>query len=70
MVVVVVVIVDGDDNNDLNRRLVFADSAPNITFFGLPRSGKSSILAVVYRKLAPHESIYIEPTAAPAVLSE
>lgn len=44
------------------------DSTPKIVVCGLKRSGKSSILRVLFNRLSPHEAGYIEPTQQPVFL--
>ncbi|KAF4683322.1 hypothetical protein FOZ60_009336, partial [Perkinsus olseni] len=45
----------------------FSDDVPKILVCGLPRSGKSSIIRVVFGKTSPHETAYLEPTTMPEV---
>lgn len=49
-------------------RLLWKDNVPKIVVCGLKRSGKSSILRVLFNKLSPHEAGYIEPTNQPYFL--
>lgn len=44
---------------------IWKDSSKKIVVCGLKRSGKSSILRVLFNKLSPHEAGYIEPTQQP-----
>lgn len=45
------------------------DSAPKILLCGLPRSGKSSIAKVVFQKMPPHETLFLESTQKPDIKS-
>lgn len=49
-------------------KTLWKDSVPKIVVCGLKRSGKSSILRVLFNKLSPHEAGYIEPTHQPTFL--
>ena len=40
---------------------------PKILLCGIPRSGKSSIAKVVFQKMPPHETLFLESTARPDV---
>eukprot|EP00929_Paragymnodinium_shiwhaense_P116158 TRINITY_DN85466_c0_g1_i1.p1 TRINITY_DN85466_c0_g1~~TRINITY_DN85466_c0_g1_i1.p1 ORF type:complete len:340 (-),score=85.46 TRINITY_DN85466_c0_g1_i1:83-1102(-) len=40
-----------------------ADEVPQILVCGLPRSGKTSILKVVFEKMNPHETLFLEQTS-------
>lgn len=40
---------------------------PTILLCGLPRSGKSSIAKVVFQKMPPHETLFLEPTSRPDI---
>ena len=51
-------------------KLMWRDSVPKIVVCGLKRSGKSSILRVLFSKLSPHEAGYIEPTQQPYFLPQ
>lgn len=41
---------------------VINPSVPRILFMGPRRSGKSSVERVVFRKMSPHETLFLEPT--------
>ena len=41
---------------------VINPSVPRILFMGPSRSGKSSVERVVFRKMSPHETLFLEPT--------
>lgn len=43
---------DGDEEDD--------DGTPTILFLGARGSGKSSIVQVVFHKLSPHETMFLE----------
>jgi len=47
---------------------MWRDSVPKIVVTGLKKSGKSSILRVLFNKVSPHEACYIEPTVNPSFL--
>ena len=49
-------------------KAIWKDSIPKIVVAGLKRSGKSSILRVLFNKLSPHEANYMEPTPQPTFL--
>jgi Ras-related GTP-binding protein C/D len=49
---------------------LWKDSIPKIVVCGLKKSGKSSILRVLFSKLSPHEAGYIEPTNQPYFLPQ
>ncbi|KAL9132442.1 MAG: hypothetical protein Q9175_006384 [Cornicularia normoerica] len=42
--------------------LLHVDHKPRLLLMGLKRSGKSSISNVVFRKMAPHETLFLETT--------
>jgi Ras-related GTP-binding protein C/D len=46
----------------------WTDGVPKIVVTGLKRSGKSSILRVLFNKLPPHEAMYIDATQQPTFL--
>ena len=50
-------------------KVLWRDDVPKIVVCGLKRSGKSSILRVLFNKLSPHEAGYIEPTPQPCFLA-
>lgn len=49
---------DGDDDDDDGG----GDSKPRILLMGLRRSGKSSIQKVVFHKMSPNETLFLEST--------
>lgn len=51
-------------------KALWRDTVPKIVVCGLKRSGKSSILRVLFSKLSPHEAGYIEPTAQPMFMPQ
>jgi Ras-related GTP-binding protein C/D len=51
-------------------KALWRDSIPKIVVCGLKRSGKSSILRVLFNKLSPHEAGYLEPTTQPVFLPQ
>jgi Ras-related GTP-binding protein C/D len=51
-------------------KVLWKDQVPKIAVCGLKRSGKSSILRVLFNKLSPHEAGYIEPTNQPYFLPQ
>eukprot|EP00388_Colpodella_angusta_P019897 GDKJ01049703.1.p1 GENE.GDKJ01049703.1~~GDKJ01049703.1.p1 ORF type:complete len:382 (-),score=88.42 GDKJ01049703.1:142-1287(-) len=53
---------------DEARRAIFNDPTPNILVVGLPKSGKTSILQVVFQKASPHETLYLQSTSPPQLL--
>ncbi|KAL9599724.1 MAG: hypothetical protein Q9179_003457 [Wetmoreana sp. 5 TL-2023] len=40
----------------------FGKHKPKMLLMGLKRSGKSSISNVVFRKMAPHDTLFLEAT--------
>ncbi|CAK0799082.1 unnamed protein product, partial [Prorocentrum cordatum] len=44
-----------------------ADDTPKILLCGSPRAGKTSILKVVFSKMSPHETLFLESTPKPEV---
>lgn len=53
------------DTEDINRPdspLPLATDKPRILLMGLRRSGKSSILKVVFQKVSPNETLFLEST--------
>ena len=50
------------------EKSLWRDSVPKIIVTGLKKSGKSSILRVLFNKVSPHEASYIEPTLNPTFL--
>ncbi|XP_028405866.1 ras-related GTP-binding protein C-like [Dendronephthya gigantea] len=51
----------GGDNEDYNTAP--SDEKPRILLMGLRRSGKSSIQKVVFHKMSPNETLFLESTA-------
>jgi len=55
-----------DDNDihgsDVNERAMTAEPKPRILIMGLRRSGKSSIQKVVFHKMSPNETLFLEST--------
>lgn len=55
-----------DDNDihgsDVNERAVTGELKPRILIMGLRRSGKSSIQKVVFHKMSPNETLFLEST--------
>jgi Ras-related GTP-binding protein C/D len=55
-----------DDNDihgsDVNERAMTAELKPRILIMGLRRSGKSSIQKVVFHKMSPNETLFLEST--------
>ena len=49
-------------------KALWKDALPKVVVCGLRRSGKSSILRVLFNKLSPHEASYIEPSSQPTFL--
>jgi len=47
---------DGDEDDD--------EGSPTILFLGARGSGKTSIVQVVFHKLSPHETMFLEQSAA------
>ncbi|XP_045620235.1 ras-related GTP-binding protein C isoform X1 [Procambarus clarkii] len=53
----------GPDDPDQDMTLIFApDQKPKILLMGLRRSGKSSIQKVVFHKMTPNETLFLEST--------
>lgn len=52
----------------ISEKEKWEDNLPKIVVCGLRRSGKSSVLRVLFNKLSPHEASYIEPTTGPTFL--
>ena len=50
------------------EKSLWRDSVPKIVVAGLKKSGKSSILRVLFNKVSPHEACYLEPTMNPTFL--
>jgi Ras-related GTP-binding protein C/D len=54
---------DGDiHGNDAMERAVPSEQKPRILIMGLRRSGKSSIQKVVFHKMSPNETLFLEST--------
>ncbi|CAL8574722.1 GTP-binding protein gtr2 [Xanthoria parietina] len=58
----------GGTNGDVRQSLLppmgFGKHKPKMLLMGLKRSGKSSISNVVFHKMAPHETLFLEATTA------
>lgn len=54
---------------DLDKSIWQDESVPKIVVCGLKRSGKSSILRVLFNKLSPHETMYLESTSVPTFVN-
>ncbi|XP_019618790.1 PREDICTED: ras-related GTP-binding protein C-like isoform X5 [Branchiostoma belcheri] len=52
----------GPDEQDTEDRSPSAESKPRILLMGLRRSGKSSIQKVVFHKMSPNETLFLEST--------
>ncbi|XP_072037874.1 ras-related GTP-binding protein C-like isoform X2 [Amphiura filiformis] len=52
----------GPDDHDDEAGAVSADAKPKILLMGLRRSGKSSIQKVVFHKMSPNETLFLEST--------
>ncbi|XP_052097084.1 ras-related GTP-binding protein C-like isoform X2 [Mytilus californianus] len=52
----------GPDENDTDIQAVATEQKPRILLMGLPRSGKSSIQKVVFHKVSPNETLFLEST--------
>ncbi|XP_022091146.1 ras-related GTP-binding protein C-like isoform X1 [Acanthaster planci] len=52
----------GPDDHNAEVGAVAADSKPRILLMGLRRSGKSSIQKVVFHKMSPNETLFLEST--------
>lgn len=50
------------DNSRSDSPLPLATDKPRILLMGLRRSGKSSILKVVFQKVSPNETLFLEST--------
>lgn len=50
----------GGPGDDLGQ-----DAVPNILLCGPHRGGKTSIMKVVFQKISPHETLFLEPTKSP-----
>ena len=50
------------------EKSLWRDSVPKVVVTGLKKSGKSSILRVLFNKVSPHEACYLEPTMSPSFL--
>lgn len=51
-----------EDEEEENFQNYAALSKPKILLFGLRRSGKSSIQKVVFHKMSPNETLFLEST--------
>lgn len=49
-------------NDTLNNSVLSDDGRPRIFLMGARRSGKSSIQKVVFHKISPHETLFLEST--------
>lgn len=52
----------GKDENDTDIPTGTTEQKPRILLMGLPRSGKSSIQKVVFHKVSPNETLFLEST--------
>ncbi|KAG9339172.1 hypothetical protein JZ751_024030 [Albula glossodonta] len=52
----------GVEDNDIEDSSASTDSKPRILLMGLRRSGKSSIQKVVFHKMSPNETLFLEST--------
>ncbi|XP_071855151.1 ras-related GTP-binding protein C-like [Apostichopus japonicus] len=52
----------GPDDHDMENGAVPPDNRPRILLMGLRRSGKSSIQKVVFHKMSPNETLFLEST--------
>ncbi|KAJ8020441.1 Ras-related GTP-binding protein C [Holothuria leucospilota] len=52
----------GPDDHDMENGTVPPDNRPRILLMGLRRSGKSSIQKVVFHKMSPNETLFLEST--------
>ena len=53
---------DADLSSSLSSTAAANDSRPRILLMGVRRSGKSSIQKVVFHKMSPHETLFLEST--------
>ncbi|XP_078481297.1 ras-related GTP-binding protein C [Ciona intestinalis] len=53
----------GDDGEDAVATATSSDMKPRILIMGLQRSGKSSIQKVVFHKMSPNETLFLESTS-------
>ncbi|MED6232101.1 hypothetical protein CHARACLAT_004423 [Characodon lateralis] len=52
----------GEEEPDIEDSSASSDSKPRILLMGLRRSGKSSIQKVVFHKMSPNETLFLEST--------
>ncbi|MCI4373987.1 hypothetical protein PGIGA_G00000790 [Pangasianodon gigas] len=52
----------GEEETDMEDSPAPSDSKPRILLMGLRRSGKSSIQKVVFHKMSPNETLFLEST--------
>uniref|UniRef100_A0A8C6PD61 Ras-related GTP-binding protein n=3 Tax=Nothobranchius TaxID=28779 RepID=A0A8C6PD61_NOTFU len=52
----------GEEEADIEESPTASDSKPRILLMGLRRSGKSSIQKVVFHKMSPNETLFLEST--------